>query len=103
MPSMKMLTAREVYEVLRDTVVTSRSMRRITQERWDEIYCGLMTMDVDGWLITFFIDCGDLDYCDNCVSPDGRKYDFSSKDVFDPVGLLSPDEHRQLEELLRHI
>mgnify|MGYP003528173974 FL=1 len=103
MPNTKMLTACEVYEVLRDAAIASRSMRRITQESWDEIYCGLMTIDVDGWMITFFIDCGDLDYCDSCFSPDGRKYDFSAKDAFDPVGLLSPGEHRQLEELLRHI
>jgi hypothetical protein len=103
MPNTKMLTAREVYGVLRDAAVASRSMRRITQESWDEIYCGLITIDVDGWMITFFIDCGDLDYCDSCFSPDGRKYDFSSKDAFDPVGLLSHDEHRQLEEMLRHI
>jgi len=98
-----MLSAHEVYQILRDASMASRSMRRITQESWDEIYCGLITVDVDGWLITFFEDCGDLDYCDNCLSPDGRRYDFSAKDAFDPVGLLSPDEHRQLEELLRQI
>ena len=103
MPNTNALTASEVYEVLRDAAVASRSMRRITEESWNGIYCGLMTVDVEGWLITFFEDCGDLDYCDNCLSPDGRKYDFSPKDAFDPVGLLSPDEHRQLEELLRHI
>lgn len=62
-----------------------------------------MTIEVDGWQITFFIDCGDLDYCDNGVSPDVRRYEFSSKDAFDSVGLLSPDEHRQVEELLRHM
>ena len=98
-----MLTVQEVYKILRDTSRGTRSMRRITHIGWDEIYCGLMTVDVDGWEITFFIDCGDLDYCDNCLSPNGTKYEFSSKDSFDPVGLLSPEEHRQLEELLRHI
>ena len=103
MPNTKMLTACEVYEVLRDAAIASRSMRRITQESWDEIYCGLMTINVDGWVVTLFVDCGDLDYCDSCCSPDGRRYDFSPKDAFDPVGLLSPDEHRTLEELLRCI
>lgn len=98
-----MLTAHEVYQILRDASVASRSMRRIPLESWDEIYCGLLTIDVDGWLITFFIDCGDLDYCDNCISADGRRYDFSAKDDFDPVGLLSTDEHHQLEALLRSI
>lgn len=98
-----MLSVHEVYQILRDALKGIRSMRRIAQQSWVEIYCGLMTIEVDGWQITFFIDCGDLDYCDNCVSPGGRKYEFSSKDAFDPVGLLSSDEHRKLEELLRHI
>jgi hypothetical protein len=98
-----MLTAHEVYQILRDASTASRPMQRITKATWDEIFCGLMTIDVDGWMVTFFIDCGDLDYCDSCFSPEGRKYDFIAKDAFDPVGLLSPDEHRQLEELLRHI
>jgi hypothetical protein len=72
-------------------------------EHWDEIYCGLMTVDAESWIITFFLDCGELDYCDSCLSPDGRKYDFNAKDSSDPVGLLSPDEHRQLEEMLRQL
>lgn len=98
-----MLTAQEVYQILRGALCATRSMRRINQESWNDIYCGLITIEVDGWQITFFIDCDDLDYCNNCVSPDGRQYEFSSKDAFDPVGLLSSDEHRQLEELLRQI
>jgi len=87
----KMLTVREVYQVLRDASVASRSMRRITTTSWDEIYCGLMTVDVDGWVITLFNDCGALDYCDSCFSPEGRKYDFSSRDAFDPVELLAAE------------
>ena len=98
-----MLTAQEVYQVLRDASMASRRIRRTTLEHWNEIYCGLMTIDVDGWTITFFIDCGDLDYCDSCLSPDGRRYDFDAKGTFDPVGLLSPDEHSKLEEMLRQL
>jgi hypothetical protein len=98
-----MLTARAVYKILRDAAMGTRSMRRITSTSWDEIYFGLMTVDVDGWVITLFNDCSDLDYCDSCYSPDGRKYDFSSRDVSDPIEFLSPSEHRQLEELLRQI
>ena len=98
-----MLSAQDVYQILRDASTATRPMRRITKIRWDEIYCGLMTINVDGWVITLFIDCGDLDYCDSCLSPDGRRYDFNAKDTFDPVGLLSHDEHCQLEEMLRQI
>ncbi len=103
--NVQMLTAREVYQILRDASLASRTMRRVSSVSWNEIYCGLMTVDVDGWVITLFNDCGDLDYCDSCYSPDNRKYDFSSTDphALDPVELLGPDEHRRLEEMLRLI
>ena len=98
----RMLTAQEVCHVLRDVSAGSRSMRRITEQTWNEIFCGLMSVEVDGWLISFFNDCGELDYCDSCCSPDDRKYEFTSTDIkaLDPVALLSPEEHRTLEELL---
>lgn len=98
-----MLTAREVSQFLREASMASRAMRRITSASWNEIYCGLMTVDVDGWVITLFNDCGTLDYCDSCYSPDGREYEFSSRDASDPIELLTSAEHRQLEELLRRI
>ncbi|WP_350601402.1 hypothetical protein [Pseudomonas sp. 65/3-MNA-CIBAN-0223] len=98
-----MLTAQEVYQVLRDVAMASRPMQRVTNEHWNGIYCGLMTVDVKGWMVTLFIDCGDLDYCDSCLSPDGRRYDFNANDTFDLVGLLSHDEHCQLEKMLRQI
>lgn len=44
MSDKKLLTAREVYLVLRDVSMISRTMRRITNATWDEIYCGLMTV-----------------------------------------------------------
>jgi len=66
-----MLTAQEVYQVLRDFAMASRPMQRVTNEHWNGIYCGLMTVDVEGWMVTLFIDCGDLDYCDSCLSPEG--------------------------------
>jgi hypothetical protein len=62
-----------------------------------------MTVDVEGWMVIFFSDCGDPGYCDSCLSPDGRRYDFNTEGTFDPVGLLSHDEHRHLEELFRYI
>ncbi|MFP3677189.1 hypothetical protein SB725_08660 [Pseudomonas sp. SIMBA_041] len=103
MSDKKMLTAREIYVVLRDAPTISRSIRRITNATWDEIYCGLMTVNVDDWVITLYNDCGELDYCDSCYSPEGRRYEFSSRDASDPIDLLTPAEHRQLEELLRRI
>jgi hypothetical protein len=98
-----MLTPHEVYQVLRDVATASRPMQRVTKEHWNEIYCGLLTDDVEGRMATFCEDCSDLDYCDGCLSPDGGRYDFNAKNTFDPVGLLSHDEHCQLEEMLRQI
>ncbi|WP_415756342.1 DUF7693 family protein [Pseudomonas sp. LT1P18] len=105
MSDKEMLTAREVCQILRDASLASRAMRRVTSTSWNEIYCGLMTVDVDGWVITLFNDCGALDYCDSCYSPDGRTYEFSSTGTHaaDPVELLRPDEHLRLEEILQSI
>ncbi|WP_420066328.1 DUF7693 family protein [Pseudomonas asplenii] len=64
-------------------------MRRIDHQPWAEIYCGLMTVEVDGRVLTFYNDCGTLDYCDSCYSPEGRAYIFDSLQSYncDPVDL----------------
>ncbi len=96
------LTAREAYQILRDIALGIRTMRRIGQQSWAEIYCGLMTVEADGWVLTFYNDCDALDSCDSCYSPDGRAYVFNSSQSYstDPVELLSTWENAQLEKLL---
>lgn len=96
------LTAREAYQVMRDIALGVRNMRRLGTHSWTEIYTGLMAVEVDGWVITFYNDCDTLDYCDSCYCPDGRAYRFDSFQRFgtDPVELLSTWEHAQLEKLL---
>ncbi|MGP4958104.1 DUF7693 family protein [Pseudomonas helleri] len=98
----KPLTAREAYQILRDIALGVRSMRRLGEQSWAEIYCGLMTVETDGWVLTFYNDCDTLDYCDSCYSPEGRAYIFDSLQSYstDPVELLSTWEHAQLEKLL---
>ena len=98
----KPLTAREAYQILRDIALGVRSMRRLGQQSWAEIYCGLMTVEADGWVLTFYNDCDTLDYCDSCYSPEGRAYLFDSLQSYstDPVELLSTWECAQLEKLL---
>jgi hypothetical protein len=100
--SPKPLTAREAYQVLRDIALGVRIMRRLGNQSWPEIYCGLMTVEADGWVITFYNDCDTLDYCDSCYSPDGRAYIFDSFQRYGtgPAELLSTWEHAQLESLL---
>lgn len=46
----KLLTAREAYQILRDIALGVRSMRRLGEQSWAEIYCGLMTVEADGWV-----------------------------------------------------
>lgn len=77
-------------------------MRRIDSQSWSEVYCGLVVVEVDGWVITFYNDCDALDYCHSCYSPDNREYIFDSCEQFgtNPVELLSTWEHTQLEKLL---
>ncbi len=98
----KPLTAREAYQILRDIALGVRRMRRLGQPSWAEIYCGLMTVEADGWVLMFYNDCDTLDYCDSCYSPEGRAYIFDSLQSYstDPVELLSTWEHAQLEKLL---
>ena len=101
----KPLTAREAYQILRDIALGVRRMRRLGQPSWAEIYCGLMTVEADGWVLTFYNDCDTLDYCDycdSCYSTEGRAYIFDSLQSYstDPVELLSTWEHAQLEKLL---
>ena len=98
----KPLTAREAYQIPRYIALEVRTMRRIGQQSWAEIYRGLMTVETDGWVLTFFNDCDVLDYCDSCYSPEGRAYVFDSLQSYstDPVELLSTWERAQLEKLL---
>lgn len=76
-------------------------MTKVGQESWDGIYAGHLTVG----LISIYNDCDDLDYCEECVSPDGRRWSFDSGDRYgtDPVALLSVWEHQTLERLLKGI
>lgn len=98
----KVLTSREVYGVMRGAASGTIAMRRVSPMSWGEIHRGMMTIDVDGWVITFYNDCDTLDYCDSCYSPDGRSYDYSSPLNLgtDPVQLLSSIERHNLEDRL---
>ena len=103
--SAKPLTAREAYQVLRDIALGVRTMRRLGEKSWTEMYCGMMTVEANGWVITFYNDCDTLDYCDSCYCPDGRAYTFDSSQQFgtEPVELLSTWEHAQLEKLVSEL
>jgi hypothetical protein len=46
--------------VLRDIAFSVRTMRRLGEISWIEIYCGMITVEVDGCVITFYNDCDSL-------------------------------------------
>lgn len=77
-------------------------MMRSAIQSWNEIYHGLIPIEIEGWLLILFNDCDTLDYCEYCRSPDGRvgTLELWQREGFDPVELLSAREREQLERLL---
>lgn len=97
------LSAREVCQVLREVTFERRTITKVSQASWDEIYAGHFLVSVEGWRISIYNDCDTLDYCEECVSPEGRRWSFDAGDRFgtDPIALLSTWEHQALERLLK--
>lgn len=58
--------------MLAEVALGKRIIMRSSIQSWNEIYHGLMPVEIDGWLLTLFNDCDTLDYCEYCRSPDGR-------------------------------
>lgn len=96
------LTAREVYQILKDVALGTRIMTRTSSQSLSKIYNGLMPVEIDGWRLTLFNDGGSLDYCEECRTPDGRVGTVEDWQRYgtDPVELLSGWEREQLERLL---
>jgi hypothetical protein len=42
--------------MLKDVALGTRTMHRASQQTWNEIYNGLMTVEIDGWHLTLFND-----------------------------------------------
>lgn len=97
------LLARDVCQVLREVTFERRTMTKVSQAPWDDIYGGHFVVSVEGWRISIYNDCGTLDYCEECVSPEGQRWSFGGGDRFgtDPIALLSTWEHQTLERLLK--
>jgi len=100
---MPALTAREVCQVLREVAFGRRVMVRASPQTWDELYTGILLVEIEGWNITIFNDCDELDYCEACVSSDGQRWSFDSGNRYgtSPIALLSTWEHQTLESLLK--
>jgi len=99
------LTAREVYQVLKEVALGVRTLRRLSAQSWNEIHTGPMPVEVDSWTLTLFNDCDILDYCEDATCPAGRTGTLEDWQRYgtNPVDLLSAWEHRQLELMLANL
>ncbi|NIF29457.1 hypothetical protein F3J44_24200 [Pantoea sp. Tr-811] len=97
------LTAREVCQVLREVVLGRRTMTKVGSQSWVQLYACHFEVDVEGWRITIYNDCDELDYCERCVSPEGNCWEFDLGDRTDPIALLSTWEHQTLERMLKSL
>ena len=95
---MPTLTAREVYQQLRDAAQGIRAFKRLDE------HCasGDVQVDIDGWRLTLEVNAGHLRHCLHGQCPDGREYVFDNRQRFgtDPVSLLSTWELARIERLL---
>ncbi len=99
------LTTREVCQVLREVVLGRRTMTKVGSQSWEQVYACHFEVDLEGWRITINNDndSDELDYCERCVSPEGKCWDFDSRDRTDPIALLSTWEHQTLERMLKDL
>ena len=90
------ITAREVYQVLKDAAMGTRALRVV---RYDTDH---RSVDIDGWQLRLFIQDTCLRQCEECTTADGRVATLDAWQRYgtDPVALLSGWEHQQLEQLL---
>lgn len=104
-PPEQALSPREVYQVLKDVALGTRTMTKVGSLSWDEVYACHFEVDIDGWRLSIYNDCDTLDYCDWCVAPHGRRWSFDSTQRFgtDPVELMSTWEHATFERLLKSL
>ncbi|WP_456237009.1 DUF7693 family protein [Aquipseudomonas ullengensis] len=93
------LSAREVYQLLRDVALGTR----VLDTSCSQCHDGQIAVLIDGWRLTLCTDGTALGYCAECQAPDGRAAGADTWQRFgtDPVQLLSRWEHEQLERLLR--
>ncbi|WP_244647544.1 DUF7693 family protein [Pseudomonas kielensis] len=99
------LSTREVSQVLREVALGRLIMVRACERGWEEIYAERFKVNVEGWRMSIHNDRDELGYCEECISPDGRRWSIDSGNRFgtDPIAMLSTWEHQTLERLLKAI
>ena len=92
------LTAREVYQTLREAALGIHPLRRLDEHAGP----GQVQVDIEGWRLTLDVDGVHVRHCQRCHSPDGRVGELDGWQRFgtDPVSFLSAWELAQIERLL---
>lgn len=70
------------------------------------VYCGHVRVEADGYIVTIFIDCDEIDYVAFASDSDGRKAifdDWYNENEQDPLDLLSRQEITQLECIMKRM
>ncbi|WP_433735970.1 DUF7693 family protein [Pseudomonas putida] len=93
---MPTLTAREVYQTIRDAALGLRPLKRLTVHTES----APAMVDIEGWRLTLDVEGSHLRHCLHGLSPDGRAFDGGQRYGTDPVSLLSTWELAQIERLL---
>lgn len=72
---------------------------------WGAAYAGDVLFEIDGYLLTIFNDCEELDYVSEATAPDGRNCDFDAwyDDGGDPICFLTEIEVAGLEAIFKGI
>lgn len=95
-------TAREVYQLFRDVAMQQATLTLDRGPRWTEVDTGVVSVRIDGHLVTVFKDAGELHHCLGCELDDGRLADQQAwaGPGTDPLELLSVWERAQLLKAL---
>lgn len=98
-----MAGAREVYQKLKDVCLGVAKLNLHGNQRWCDLHAGLVTINIDGWIISLCKEAGNLDHCAGCTLPDGHQLDSRhwANPGTDPLELLSVWERNQLETALQ--
>ncbi|BAP43311.1 hypothetical protein NJC40_20735 [Pseudomonas sp. 21LCFQ02] len=96
------LSAREVYQVLKDVAQGVRQLVVLSVCKTD-----LLTIraEIDGWQLTLRNEEGSPLCCEYCMAPDGREGSLQHwhRCGTDPAAFLSGWEHSQLERALKNL
>lgn len=85
-----MLDINEVADVLRRALRGEIKVSLAGGRNWDDTYCGNVAFRFGDWKITFFNDCGELDYTDTAEAPDGSSCGYEEWNQHDPDGSIDP-------------